>query len=345
MGRFLSLICILFFSLNAFAQQDTISVVRDSIYAVKLTPKEVVFFNKLPKKSKKIWKKHPDKSFWTKRSAIGLDVSEVAFVNWNAGGSNSISGLLNVELKRIYEQRNLRWNNELIARYGIVKQKEQIIQKTDDNFEINSTVGYRKDTISNWFYSAKLNFQTQFSNGYKYPDVSNEISTLLSPAYIFLGIGSEYGGNLEHLNLYASPLTVKSTIVTDQVLANAGSFGVTPAILDEDGNVIQKGENMRTEVGILLTGEHYTKLFENIGISNKLKLYTDYLNNFGNIDVNWELNFNFKVNNYVLAKIGSHLKYDDDIKATQGNVEGEQVEIGPKVQWKQQLGIGVIVEL
>ncbi|WP_441859325.1 DUF3078 domain-containing protein [Mesonia sp.] len=345
MGKFLSFICILLFSLNALAQQDTLSLPRDSAYAVKLAPKEIVFFNILPKRSKKIREKHPDKTFWKQRNAIGLDVSEVAFVNWNAGGSNSISGLLNVELKRVYERANIRWNNELIARYGIVKQKEQIIQKTDDNFEINSTIGYRGDTLSNWFYSAKLNFQTQFSNGYNYPDVSNEISTLMSPAYIFVGIGSEYGGNLEFLNLYASPLTVKSTIVGDQDLANAGSFGVTPAIRDEEGNVIQKGENTRTEVGILLTSEFNTKLFDNIGLSNKLKFYTDYLNNFGNIDVNWELNLNFRVNNYVLAKIGSHLKYDDDIKAKQENADGEQVEVGPKVQWKQQLGIGVIVEL
>ena len=30
-------------------------------------------------------------------------LSEVAFVNWNAGGANSVSGLLSVDIKRIYE--------------------------------------------------------------------------------------------------------------------------------------------------------------------------------------------------------------------------------------------------
>ena len=343
MSKYIVLISFLFFSLNTFAQQD--SIVRDSIYAIKLKPKGVISYSGLPSTPKKIWKKHPKKTFWKKLNRIGLDLSEVAFVNWNAGGSNSISGLMNVEIKRIYERGNLRWNNELLGRYGINKQKEQIVQKTDDNLEINSTIGYRKDTISNWFYSAKLNFQTQFSNGYNYPDVSNKISTLMSPAYFLLGIGSEYGANLESLNIYASPLTVKSTIVTDQDLANSGAFGVTPAVLDEEGNVIKEGEHTRTEVGILLTNEYHTKLFENIGFTNKLTLYTDYLNHFGNIDVNWELNFNFKVNNYVLAKIGSHLKYDDDIKVQEENVDGELVDVGPRIQWKQQLGIGVIVEL
>ena len=48
---------------------------------------------------------------------------------------------------------------------------------------------------------------------------------------------------------------------------------------------------------------------------------------------------------YGLAKLGSHLKYDDDIKVQEENAEGELVDAGPRIQWKQQLGIGVIVEL
>ena len=51
------------------------------------------------------------------------------------------------------------------------------------------------------------------------------------------------------------------------------------------------------------------------------------------------------MNDYVLANIGSHLKYDNDIKMTMENEEGEIIRNGPITQWKQQLGIGVIVEL
>ena len=262
-----------------------------------------------------------------------------------SSGANSVSGLLSVDIKRIYERKNIRWNNEFIGRYGINDQKGQEVRKTDDQLEINSTFGYRKDTLSNWYSSAKMNFSTQFSNGYNYPDRSNKISTIMAPAYLFIGAGSEYNNEDLHLNVYASPLTMRSTFVLDQELANSGAFGVEPAVYDEDGNLIKEGDNVRTELGILLTNEYRTQLFENIGLSNKLSLYTDYINNFGNIDVNWELNFNFKVNQYVLAKLGSHLKYDDDIKVQEENAEGELVDAGPRIQWKQQLGIGVIVEL
>ena len=41
---------------------------------------------------------------------------------------------------------------------------------------LNSTIGYRRDTINKWFYGAKFSFLTQFSNGYSYPNVSKAIS-------------------------------------------------------------------------------------------------------------------------------------------------------------------------
>ena len=84
---------------------------------------------------------------------------------------------------------------------------------------------------------------------------------------------------------------------------------------------------------------------ENINAATRLSLYTDYLNNFGNIDIDWELNFEFEVNDYVKASLGSHIRYDDDIKTRTENEDGETIREGPKVQWKQQLGIGVTVLL
>ncbi|WP_455170624.1 DUF3078 domain-containing protein [Aegicerativicinus sediminis] len=289
--------------------------------------------------------KYYRKTFWTEKNVIGLDLSEVAFVNWNAGGANSISAVMSGDFSRIFEKGFIRWKNELLMRYGINQQSGNGIRKTDDKLEFNSTIGYRTDSISNWYYSGKFNFRTQFTNGYKYPNTDQIISTIMAPAYFFLGVGAEYGANIQHFNLYASPFTFKSTWVLNQGLANQGAFGVTPAVYDEEGNIISKGKLMRTELGILITNEYNTTIFENIGLTNRISLYSDYINNFGNIDVDWELNFNLKVNQYVLAKLGSHLIYDDDIKVTSQNDAGETVIEGPKIQWKQQLGIGVIVQL
>lgn len=283
-------------------------------------------------------------SNWTILNRVGIDLSEVAFVNWNAGGSNSISGLTELIFERNYLDQNIKWKNKFVGRYGINSQEGRELRKTDDVIEYTSNFGYRKDTLSNWYYSAQFRFQTQLTNGYKYPNTTQSISQFMAPGYVFVGIGTEYGKRIENVSIYASPLTYKSTFVLDQRLANAGSFGVEGAELDAEGNIIKEGENVRSELGILLNSIYKAEVMENIALTNTLSLYTDYLNSFGNIDIDWELNFNFKVNSFVLAKLGSHLKYDNDVKISETNDAGEQVVLGARTQWKQQLGVGVIVD-
>ena len=57
-----------------------------------------------------------------------------------------------------------------------------------------------------------------------------------------------------------------------------------------------------------------------------------------------EFELDFKVNNFITANVGSHLKYDDDIKITK-KIDGVTTQIsGAKVQWKQLLGVGVVYD-
>lgn len=287
------------------------------------------------------------KSNWKKVNRASLDISEVAFVNWNAGGSNSISGLLGLEFQRNFNKDHMVWENRAVVRYGVNKQQNQSLRKTDDILELHSRFGFRKDTISNWYYSANFSFTTQFTNGYNYSNSDSQpISKFMAPAYMFLGIGTVYGEHIESFSAYLSPLTLKSTFVLDQDLADAGSFGVTPAVYDELGNRLSKGKNSREEVGILITSAYEKELMENITVRNLVSLYTDYLNDFGNVDIDWEINFNFKVNQYVRATLGSHLKYDNDVKiaVVDDDMPEETILKGPKVQWKQLLGVGVSVD-
>lgn len=281
-------------------------------------------------------------TYWKKSNKVGLDVSQIAFVNWNAGGNNSISGLIKGKFIREYSKKNLNWKNELIARYGLNKQEEQGIRKTDDQLQLNSTFGYRTDTISHWYYGAKSTFSTQFYNGYNYPNTDEPISRFMAPAYFFLGVGAEYKRDDLKLNVYLSPLTQKTTLVLDSKLANQGAFGVDPAVYDPiTGEIISNGKKTRTEVGILVTNQWEREIWKNINLEHRVSLYTDYINKFGNVDVDWQVLLEMTVNDFVKANLGTHLVYDDDIKAKE-EVNGEQVTVGPKVQLKQILGVGVI---
>jgi acetyltransferase-like isoleucine patch superfamily enzyme len=285
-------------------------------------------------------------SFWTKINRLGINLSEVAFVNWNAGGDNSVSGLGNVQIERNYKFRYIKWDNFIRLRYGLNAQEGRELRKTDDAFRLSSTFGYRRDTISNWYYSAKANFNTQFSNGYKYPDRTTPVSRFMAPGYFFLGAGTSYISENQKLNLYISPLTQKATFVLDQELADKGAFGVKKALLNSSGEVLTPGENSFIELGFLITNRWNAEIAKNVSLSHDLSLYSDYLSSFGNVDIDWELNFNLVVNKFINTSIGTHLIYDDDILFDRVvDANGLVIEPGePRIQFKQLLGVGITYE-
>lgn len=318
LSHFLFAFSVFIFSQNISAQtKDTLLVIKDT---VKMQVVEV--------------------SHWHKKNTVGFDLNQIAFVNWSAGGVSSISGLLRGIFTRRYDNQNVKWGNELIMRYGMNKQDGVEFRKTDDAFQFMSTFGYRKDTLSNWYHSAKFSFNTQFTEGYEYPNTSLAISGPFSPAYTFFGLGAEYSNKHKFVNIYLSPMTLKNTIVTNQRLANQGAFGVEPAAYDADGIMIREGEHSKTEFGMLITTHFKKEIFKNINLENRLSMYSDYLNKFGNVDVDWQLQLDLIVNKYVKANIGAHMIYDDDIKAKK-EIDGVQTITGPRIQLKQLLGIGV----
>ncbi|NGY36356.1 DUF3078 domain-containing protein [Flavobacterium sp. XN-5] len=280
-------------------------------------------------------------SNWVKKNSIGFDISEIAFVNWNAGGNSSISGLLKGKFNRVYTTENYNWTSELIVRYGLNKQDGIELRKSEDVFQLNSALGYRQDKSSNWFHTAKFNFATQFTDGYSYPNKDIAISRTFAPAYIFLGMGAEYASKDKQRLLYLSPFTGKTTMVLDQRLANKGSFGVKKAVYDADGNLIIEGEKLKMELGFLLTGFYKKEIMKNVTMENRLSMYSDYINRFGNIDIDYDMSIELKVNAYVKTNIGVRVIYDDDIKA-KDNIDGQQVTVGPKTQLKQVLGVGLV---
>jgi hypothetical protein len=272
-------------------------------------------------------------SQWAYKKTAGILLTQTSFVNWSAGGTNSVAGTLLLDIAYNYKKQNIFWNNSFKGRFGLNSEEGDRPKKTDDVLEINSKFGYKKTDKSNWYYSARFNFRTQFANGYRYPNRNVSISEFFAPAYVFLGVGSQYTNPKRKYKFYLSPLTNKTTIVLDERLANLGAFGVQKAIYDEEGVLIKEGEKSKIEIGTLLTGEWESEIMENITMNNKLILYSDFLNSFGNIDLDWELKLQLKVNKYVKANIGTHIIYDDDIH--------EEKSGTPKVQLKQLLGIGL----
>ena len=327
---------------------DTI-VIRETQNKIKIIPRGVVLSNPWisfadTKPITKRKKKFVIPSFWDKVNKVSFILNEAAFVNWNAGGDNSVSAIGRMDFERNYKFRYIKWDNVLALRYGWNTQEGREPRKTEDAIRLRSTFGYQRDTLSPWYFSVKGKFNTQFTDGFKYPDTSTPISRFMAPGYFFLGAGVSFIPKNKNFNLYMSPASYKITFVLDETLANSGAFGVKPAVLDAEGNVLVPGDKTFTEFGILISNYWEKEIFKNVTLQHALSLYTDYIRSFGNIDVDWELNFNFTVNNFIEATLGTHVIYDDDIKfdrvvADDGTVINPG---GARVQLKQILGIGLV---
>ncbi|MBE0646897.1 MAG: DUF3078 domain-containing protein [Bacteroidales bacterium] len=247
--------------------------------------------------------------YWNISGMGTLNVAQAGYSNWAAGGANSLGLIGMVNLNINYSKGKHAWANIIDLAYGFqmigIGSSDQQYNKTDDKIEITSTYGYAISENKKWYFSGLVNFRTQFSNGYKYPDDSTEISTMMAPGYLVAGIGITYVPTT-WFRAYLSPVSGRFTFVLDTTLSNAGAFGVTA------------GKQIRGEFGTYFRADLNKDLAKNINLTSSLELFTDYLNNFGNIDVNWNVLLTMKVNKWLAASINANLIYDDDvIQATQ----------------------------
>ncbi len=266
-----------------------------------------------------------DTSYWKKGGMASLSFSQTSLSNWSGGGDNAISTNLQLNLFANYTKAKNAWDNTLKLEYGLLKQGDAGTRKSIDKIDFVTKYGHQAS--KKWYYSALLDFKTQFAKGYNYGknegDMDQKVSNFLAPAYILLSLGMDYKPN-ETFSAYLSPITGKTTIVNDDDLSDAGAFGV------------DKGDKIRNEFGALSKLTLKKTIAKNVDLKSTLDLFTAY-DTFGNIDVNWDLMINMKVNEFLTASINTTLVYDDDVVYTdkEGNPKGV------KVQFKEVLGIGL----
>lgn len=278
-----------------------------------------------------------DTNYWTNKLLMGVNGTQTSFVNWSSGGRNNISLLGFLEASAVYQKKNIKWNNEFKFALGGLQfidsvGKKEGLQKTDDRIDLSTTLGL--EIKKKWFYTATGGFKTQSLDGYVYPDLTNRTSTFLAPGYGNFALGIEYADSTI-FNVFLSPIATKITIVNDQVLSNAGSFGVKGATYNSLGEVITSGKRVRYEVGAYFRMRFQKEIFKNIELKSRLELFSNYVDNPQNIDVNAEAIFTFKVNKWFSASLQWNVLYDDDI-----NVRDNKGNTGPRTQFKSVLGLG-----
>lgn len=242
---------------------------------------------------------------WTKKGNASLLFNQSTFDNWLAGGENNIAGTVGINYDFNYKKKDWTWDNKVIASYGIVKTRNSAFaKKTDDRFEFNSLLG--KQASKYWYYSAFVNFKTQFTKGYQYgqdengSEIRTEYTNFLSPAYLYAGIGMLYKKN-DNLKLNISPVASKFTFVDPAfTLPDEQYFGV------------EEGKSMRYELGFNTSFYYKLDVIANVQFENILNLYSNYLEDPQNVDIDYQLNIVMKINRYLTTNLSFQTIYDDN---------------------------------
>ena len=263
-------------------------------------------------------------SSWNYGGNGGLNLSQVSLSNWASGGENAVGFDVLINYSADYKKHKHLWQNRLEMAYGLNQTESNGTKKTNDKLYYSSTYGY--EMTKNLYLSALLNFNTQFAKGYDYKtDPRTYISRFMSPGYLTTGLGLTWNPK-NWFTATLSAISWRGTFVDSKILSDEGAFGVEP------------GDHLFSEMGGNLKVEIKYEFLKNMTIYSRVDLFSNYLEEPQNVDVRWDVQLNMTVNKWFSANISTNMIYDNDTKIVQK--DGSK---GPRLQFKESLGIGVQV--
>jgi len=247
-------------------------------------------------------------SLWTKNGDIAILLNQTGFSNWIGGGTNNFSGTIKFDYEWEFENQGWNWLTNFESAYGLAKFKNApFARKIDDRILIQSIIG--KEFTKNLSFSAFFNFNSQLGRGYKYKkdDSNNETRELttkiFSPAYFQLGSGFLWKKS-EKLWINYSPIASRLILVSKIFTENLSD--------DEKYFGVDKNKSSRYELGANLTFHSQGSLFENINYRQDLKLFSNYLEEPSNIDLDYLVQIDFDINPLLSTQLMFQLIYDDN---------------------------------
>ena len=264
---------------------------------------------------------------WTMAGSAGITGSQMTLTNWAAGGDPSVAADIQFNYSIDYKKGNSLWQNRLELAYGLNNTESNGIRKTNDKIYFSSSYGQK--VYESLYVSGLFKFNTQFAPGYDY-SVKNEetgaykqTSGFMAPAYFSGGLGVEWNPKA-WLSVNASPATWKATVVTEEALRPI--YGV-----EEHSTRHEFGGNVKIEAKGTIWGD--------LSGYTRLNLFSNFLENPQNVDVDWTIRFDLKINKWLSANANFHMIYDDDI-----NIPQPDGSSYPCLQIQEVAGIGLLVK-
>lgn len=258
---------------------------------------------------------------WKTSGNASLLFNQAAFNHeWTGGGTSNFSGNVSITYDFNYRQDKITWDNRFLLDYGLSKNKDdKYSKKTNDRLEFNSILG-RQINESNWYYSLFFNFKTQMAKGYDInkdldqsePGYRTETTHFMSPGYFQFGPGLLWKKN-DNLYVNIAPTTVKFVIVDkDFTTVDESNAEALAAYNKKKYYGVDANESMRFELGASISGYAKFELMENVTAENILNLYSNYLEDPQNIDIDYTMNLVMKVNKFISTNVTFQAIYDDN---------------------------------
>ncbi|GAA4273288.1 DUF3078 domain-containing protein [Aquimarina gracilis] len=249
---------------------------------------------------------------WKTKGKFSLLFNQSAFnFDWQGGGTSNIAGNAVANYEFNYKRKSLTWDNKILADYGLSFLKdEEFARKTNDRIEFNTRLGQRIKE-SNWNYSFFANFLSQFDKGYEFstdPDTDETIrieqTHFFSPAFIQAGPGLLWKKS-DDLSINIAPVTSRMIFV-DKEFTNVEGY--------QDGDYfgVDAGESTRFEFGGALAANLKFSITQNLTVENILNLYSNYIEDPANVDMDYTFNLNLKINRYISFSFVFQSIYDDN---------------------------------
>ncbi|NSW94064.1 MAG: DUF3078 domain-containing protein, partial [Bacteroidales bacterium] len=210
--------------------------------------------------------------YWKYRTESSVVLSQGFLSNWVKGGESSVSTAFDITAYADYNNKPILLSSNNFARikYGLIYSDENGIRKNLDLLETNSKLNHK--AFGKFDFSAIMLFKTQVAKGYNYPNDSIPVSKFFNPAILTIGLGLDYKPN-KTTSLNFSPFSYKGTFVPDTAHIDQTKYGI-PA-----------DKRSKNEPGASLMFMNEFKPFKNLSVTNRLQLFTNYINNPQNIDV------------------------------------------------------------
>jgi hypothetical protein len=238
--------------------------------------------------------------FWSHSLSSALTLNQTYLSNWARGGQSSLATIVDLRGAAAYTntESKRKWENSGRLRYGSVITQEQGFRTNTDLVEVNSQ--YNRVIGEKIDFSSVLYMKTQVAKGFKYPNDSVVVSKFLNPGTFTVGTGIEY-----------KPF--KNTVLNFSVLSYRNTFVLDTANINQRAHGVDRDKRSRQEMGGQLVIKNTVSILDGLNISNNIRLFSNYLDKPQNIDVDWEINLDKRINWYFMVRLNFHFIYDDDI--------------------------------